>query len=86
MKISFFDFAAEVRLKIYAELVVALEPIGFVADYGPPSPPLFRSRKDRLYPAVLRVCRQFYDEAIPLTSLPSCRASPNAEPKHRVSF
>jgi hypothetical protein len=40
---NFFDLHFEIRLKIYSELLVHLESIVFVADYGPPSPPLLRS-------------------------------------------
>ena len=63
---GFTDIATEIRLKIYSELLVLSEPIKFVADFGPPSPPLFRSRRDQLYPAILRASRMVYDEAIPL--------------------
>jgi hypothetical protein len=40
---NFFDLHFEIRLKIYSELFVHLESIVFVADYGPPLPPLLRS-------------------------------------------
>ncbi|KAF2182920.1 hypothetical protein K469DRAFT_690374 [Zopfia rhizophila CBS 207.26] len=63
---GFFDIAAEIRLKIYSELLVLSGPIDFVADYGPSSPPLFRSQRNGLYPAVLRISRMVYGEAIPL--------------------
>jgi len=63
---GFLDVATEIRLQIYSELLVLSEPIKFVTNFGPPSPPLFRSRRDGLCPAVLRVCRTVYDEAIPL--------------------
>jgi hypothetical protein len=63
---GFMDVPTEIRLKIYSELLVLPEPIKFVAGFGPPSPPLFRPRWDRLCPAVLRVCRTVYDEAISL--------------------
>jgi hypothetical protein len=42
MAINFFGFPTEIRLKIYSELLVDSEPIVFIADYGPSSPPLFR--------------------------------------------
>jgi hypothetical protein len=58
--------ATEIRLKIFSELLVLSEPIDFVADYGPPSPPLFRRRRDGLYPAILRVSRMMHLEASPL--------------------
>ncbi|KAF2475817.1 uncharacterized protein BDR25DRAFT_339807 [Lindgomyces ingoldianus] len=60
---GFLDIATEIRLKIYSELLVLSEPIQFVADYGPLSPPLFRSRRDGLYTAILRVNRIVYGEA-----------------------
>jgi hypothetical protein len=63
---GFLDIDTKIRLQIYSELLLPSEPIKFVADFGPPSPPLFRSRRDGLCPAVLRVCRTVYDEAIPL--------------------
>lgn len=69
---GFFDVATEIRLKIYAELLVLSEPIDFVADYGPPAPPLFRSRRDGLHPAVLRISRMVYGEASPLLYSNNC--------------
>jgi len=59
-----FDLPVEIRLKIYSELLVLPEPI--VADYGPSLPPLFRSRRNGLYPAILRANRKVYGEASPL--------------------
>ena len=53
--INLFGFPTEIRLKIYSELLVHSEPIVFVADYGPSSPPLFRSKRDGLCLALLRV-------------------------------
>jgi hypothetical protein len=61
--LNFFDFAIEIRLKIYSELLVHSEPIVFVADYGPLSPPLFRSKKEGLCPALLRVNKKAHSEA-----------------------
>ena len=58
-----FDIPGEIRLKIYSELLVLSEPIVFVADYGPPSPPLFRSRRDGLCPVLLRTKKRMYSEA-----------------------
>ncbi|SRR6266536_1860572 len=58
--------ATEIRLRIFSELLVLSEPIDFVADYGPPSPPLFRRQRDGLCPAVLRVSRMMHREASPL--------------------
>jgi hypothetical protein len=56
--INFFGFPTEIRLKIYSELLVHSEPIVSVADYGPSSPPLFRSKRDGLCPALLCVKEQ----------------------------
>jgi hypothetical protein len=39
IKTNFFGLDTETRLKIYSELLVDSEPIVFVADYGPSSPP-----------------------------------------------
>ncbi|KAF4626600.1 hypothetical protein G7Y89_g11558 [Cudoniella acicularis] len=55
--------ATEIRLKIFSELLVLSEPINFVADYSPPSPPLFRQRRDGLYLAILRPARAILHEA-----------------------
>jgi hypothetical protein len=66
MAINFFGFPTEIRLKIYSELLVHSKPIVFVADYGPSSPPLFRSKRDGLYPALLRVNKRAHSEASPL--------------------
>jgi hypothetical protein len=63
---KFFEFATEIRLNIYSELLVLDETIVFVADYGPSSPPLFRSKGDGLCPALLRVSRRVHREAISL--------------------
>lgn len=60
---NIFDIAPEIRLKIYSELLVLSEPIVFVADYGPSSPPLFRSKRDGLCPALLRINKRMYNEA-----------------------
>jgi hypothetical protein len=64
--INFFGFPTEIRLKIYSELLVHSEPIVFVADYGPSSPPLFRSKRDGLCPALLCVNKRAHSEASPL--------------------
>ena len=58
-----FDIPGEIRLKIYSGLLVLSEPIDFVADYGPPSPPLFRSKRDGLCPVLLRTNKRIYSEA-----------------------
>ncbi|MCJ1257758.1 hypothetical protein MMC24_005584 [Lignoscripta atroalba] len=63
---NFFGLATEIRLKIYSELLILSEPIVFVADYGPSSPPLLQSKRDSLYPALLRVNKKAHREASPL--------------------
>ncbi len=63
---GFLDIATEIRLKIYSELLVLSELIKFVADFGSTLSPLFRSRRDGLYPAVLRLSKMVYSEASPL--------------------
>ncbi|RDW72894.1 hypothetical protein BP6252_06801 [Coleophoma cylindrospora] len=63
---SLSDIPIEIRLRIFSELLVLSEPIEFVAKYGPLSPPLFRRRRDGLYPAILRVSRMMHLEASPL--------------------
>ena len=92
-QMNFFGFPIEIRLKIYSELLVPSEPIVFVADYGPSSPPLFRSNRDGLCPALLRVNKKVHSEASPLlysnnrfrfpdilTSTPSATDSPHIAP------
>jgi hypothetical protein len=66
MAINFFGFPTEIRLKIYSEPLVDSEPIIFIADYGLSSPPLFRSKRDGLCPALLRVNKRAHSEASPL--------------------
>lgn len=63
---KFLDFATEIRLSIYSELLVLDEPIVFVTDDGPSSPPFFRSIPHGLCPALLRSCSRVYREASPL--------------------
>jgi hypothetical protein len=58
--INFFGFPTEIRFKIYAELLV------FIADSGLSSPSLFRSKRDGLCPALLRVDKRAHSEASPL--------------------
>src|ERR1700712_761458 len=69
-KMGFLDVATEIRLQIYSELLILTTPIKFnaggVSGFGPPSTPLSRPRWDRLYPAILRVCRTMYNEANPI--------------------
>lgn len=63
---NIFDIACEIRLKIYSELLVLSEPIIFVAAHGPWSTPLFRSNRDGLCPALLRINKRIHSEAITL--------------------
>jgi len=71
-KMGFSDLPTEIRLEIYSELLVLSEPIDFLADRGPLSPPLFRSRRHKLHPAVLRVSRMVHGEASPLLYSNNC--------------
>lgn len=73
---NLFDFPAELRLKIYSELLVLPEPIVFVADSGSPSP-LFLSRRYNLWPALLRVNKKVHDEAISLLYSDNCFQFPD---------
>jgi hypothetical protein len=61
----FFSFAAEIRLKIYAELLVHSGPIKITADYTF-SPTRLRGTKGRLHPQILRVNKLASIEASPL--------------------
>ncbi|KAH6700683.1 hypothetical protein BKA61DRAFT_207699 [Leptodontidium sp. MPI-SDFR-AT-0119] len=63
MTMNFFGLPKEIRLQLYSELLVLPEPIVFVAAYGPPSPPLFRSNRNGLCPALLQVNKQAHSEA-----------------------
>ncbi|KAH6684764.1 hypothetical protein B0J14DRAFT_573556 [Halenospora varia] len=63
MTMNFFGFPKEIRLQIYSKLLVHPEPLVFVADCGPPSPPLFRSKRDGLCPALLQLNKQVHSEA-----------------------
>jgi hypothetical protein len=69
---NFSNIAIEIRLLIYSELLVNSGPIDFIADYGPPSPPLFRRQRDGLYPAVLCVSRMMHREASPVLYSSNC--------------
>lgn len=60
---NFSSITTKIRLKIFSELLILLEPIDFIADYSPLSPPLFRCQRDRLYPAILRVSRIIHHKA-----------------------
>ncbi|KAK0739043.1 hypothetical protein B0T21DRAFT_135841 [Apiosordaria backusii] len=60
---AFFNRApAEMRLKIYNELLVQPEPIKIVGDFTS-SPPRLLGTKSRLHPQILRVNKQAYAEA-----------------------
>jgi len=54
---NFFDLYTEIRLLVY------LESIAFVADYGPPWPPLLRSKRHSLCLALHYVNKNVYSEA-----------------------
>lgn len=69
---NFSKIAIKIPLKIHSELLVHSGPINFVADFGPPSPPLFRRQRDGLCPAVLRVSRMIHRETIPLLYSSNC--------------
>ena len=69
---NFSNTTVEIRLQIYSELLVHSGPIDFVADYGPPSPRLFRCQRVGLCPAVLRVSRMMHREASPLLYSSNC--------------
>jgi hypothetical protein len=66
MPTNFFHFAAEIRLKIYEELLVLSEPITFRTIQDPSWPPLCLSKRYGLCPAVLRVNKRVQCEARPL--------------------
>ncbi|KEF51026.1 uncharacterized protein A1O9_12910 [Exophiala aquamarina CBS 119918] len=90
---NFSDIAPEIRQKIYLKLLVHPESTDFVADRGPPSPPLFRRQRDGLCPAILCVSKMIHREASPLlyshnrfrfpevfTSAPSASTSAHIRP------
>jgi hypothetical protein len=54
----------EIRLRIYDELLATRETVVFVADYGQPFPPLLLAPGCELCPAILRVNRKMYYEAV----------------------
>ena len=62
-KMHIFDIPSKIRLKIYLELLVLSEPIVFIADYGLCPPLLFRSQREGLCPALLRINKMIYHEA-----------------------
>ncbi|KAH9204284.1 hypothetical protein DL95DRAFT_418370 [Leptodontidium sp. 2 PMI_412] len=64
MTMNFFGLPKEIRLQLYSELLVLPEPIVFVAAYGPPSPPLFRSNRNGLCPALLQDRATFHEAHI----------------------
>jgi len=61
----FFSFATEIRLKIYADLLVHSGPIKITADYTF-SPTQLRGTKGRVHPQILRVNKLASIEASPL--------------------
>jgi len=64
----FFGFPAEIRVKIYRELLVLEEPIVFVAERCGDAhlSPLLLSRRYELCPNLLRVNKKVHSEAITL--------------------
>lgn len=79
---DFFGFPPEIRLQIYAELLVLSEPIVFAAPLVPSLPPLFRFKLEgaSLCPALLRVNRRIYSEAILLLYSENRFQFPNIRP------
>ncbi|KAI9856730.1 MAG: hypothetical protein M1813_008767 [Trichoglossum hirsutum] len=65
MSMNFFNFAAEIRLMIYEELLVLSEPITFETTWDP-SRPLSLSKRYGLCPALLRANKRVNREASPL--------------------
>ena len=62
-----FDLPAEIRLKIYSELLVLEDSIPLVLEYSTPLRAVRRRhRGDGLCPAVLRLNKQAHDEASPV--------------------
>jgi hypothetical protein len=66
LKCLLFALPAEIRIMIYSHVLIRSEPIVFEAGYGPSSPPIFRSKKDGLCPALLRVNKEVNLEALPV--------------------
>ncbi|OIW34101.1 hypothetical protein CONLIGDRAFT_641156 [Coniochaeta ligniaria NRRL 30616] len=63
----FFDLPAEIRLKVYSELLVLEEPIPLAVEYGTPWRAVRRRhRGDGLCPALLRLNKKAHDEASPI--------------------
>jgi hypothetical protein len=63
----FLELPTEIRLKIYAELLVVEESIPLVLVYStPPRAVRRRQRGDELSPAVLRLNKHIHDEAGPV--------------------
>lgn len=62
-----FDLPAEIRLKIYSELLLLEESIPLVLEYSTPLRAVRRrQRGDALWPALLRLNKQAHDEASPV--------------------
>ncbi|KAH0556305.1 hypothetical protein GP486_005767 [Trichoglossum hirsutum] len=72
-----FRFPTEIRLQIYSELLVSSERIVFAAEFATPSPPLFRPKRNGLWPALLRANKMVYSEASPLLYSNNCFQFPN---------
>jgi hypothetical protein len=82
--VNFFNFAAEIRLKIYEELLVLSEPITFITHQDPSWPPLSLSKKYGLCPALLRANKRVHREASPLLYSSNHFIFSNLEPTHRL--
>lgn len=63
----FFDLPAEIRLKVYSELLVLEEPIPLAVEYGDSWRAVRRRhRGDGLCPALLHLNKKTHDEASPI--------------------
>jgi hypothetical protein len=65
-RVTFLGLPTELRVKIYAELLVWKEPIVFQVAYTTTPWSLLRSRERGLYPAILLVSKRTLFEARPL--------------------
>jgi len=84
MPMKFFNFAAEIRLKIYEELLVLSEPITFRTLQDPSWPPLCLSKRYGLCPALLRANKRVQREARPLLYSSNRFRFSDLEPTHRL--
>ncbi|KPA35180.1 hypothetical protein FLAG1_12149, partial [Fusarium langsethiae] len=79
MKMDFFAFPAEIRLKIYSQLLVHPAPINFEKREYPSPAQLWLEESIDLCPALLRISKQVYDEAVPLLYSDNCFQFPEEE-------